>query len=380
MAARLGSAVRTREGVGEQLACSPPGLPLSSKPACRDSIQSRCPTQTAAVPTGRARAGRSPPDLRPSSTRHSRGSGIAARRPRRPGRSAGRVPDRALDRLRAGAARRLARRWRRGAAVRQPSAARARLRAGRRATGAGGGVTGAGGSPAAAGGGARDRAATERRGGERRRRRRAPSPAAARRRSPRDDRLHQRHHRRAQGRRHHPRSPTSADGEPDRGLGVDAGRSHRAHAAAPPRARDRQRARLRARCRCRVRSSFELRRRTSVGLVRARSAHVVHGGADAVLPSDPGLGAGRRAATRGLVGCRARSSPHGVGIRRAARDRARALARDHRPGPARALRHDRDRHDPLQPAAWRAGGGDRGLAAARGRGEAGRRHRRGAAG
>ena len=40
-------------------------------------------------------------------------------------------------------------------------------------------------------------------------------------RAPRDDRLHQRHHRRAQGRGDDARRPARADGEPDRGVGMD---------------------------------------------------------------------------------------------------------------------------------------------------------------
>ena len=68
-----------------------------------------------------------------------------------------------------------------------------------------------------------------------------------------------------------------------------------------------------------------------------------------------------------------------VGLGGAAGADARALARDHRPHAARALRHDRDRHGALEPARRRAPARHRRRAAARrGRAPGGRGRHRGA--
>ena len=208
-------------------------------------------------------------------------------------------------------------------------------------------------SSATAGGGARDRAAVERRGGQGRRRRGAWSPASARARSPRDDRLHQRHHRQAQGRGHHARRRCARrsaslieawEWTPDdrivltlplhhvhgivNVLGCALGRGRRVRVLHPSfdaeRVWERSRA-IDSRC------SWRCRRSTSELIQAWEQA--------------------RRAATRAHGRRCAQAAPDGVGLRRAARDRARALARDHRPHPARALRHDRDRHGPVESAA-----------------------------
>ena len=58
----------------------------------------------------------------------------------------------------------------------------------------------------------------------------------------------------------------------------------------------------------------------------------------------------RRGDAGALVGGRGRAPPHGVGVGGAAGVDARAVARDHRARAARALRHDRDRHGPVEHA------------------------------
>ena len=136
-----------------------------------------------------------------------------------------------------------------------------------------------------------------------------------------------------------------------RGLGLEALGSPAAGAAAAPRARHHQRAGLGAGGARHLRDPAGLRRRRGVGPPVLGRHHGVHRGADHLQPPDRVLGRRRRPSVqRAAVGRHARAAPDDVGVGGAAGARARAVAGDHRPHAARALRHDRDRHGAVESA------------------------------
>ena len=103
--------------------------------------------------------------------------------------------------------------------------------------------------------------------------------------------------------------------------------------------------------------------------------HALHVGPHRVRPPHSRLGRGARTGAATVVAGRRRPSPHGVRLGGASHGDPRALARDHRPHAARALRHDRDRHGALESPGRRAAPGARGPAASRRRGPRRRRRR-----
>ena len=79
-------------------------------------------------------------------------------------------------------------------------------------------------------------------------------------------------------------------------------------------------------------------------------ADAVHGRADDLHPAHRGVGGGRRVDSVPVVGRRGEGPADGVGIGGAARPHAGAVAGADRPRAARALRHDRVRHGPVEHA------------------------------
>src|SRR5207244_929476 len=155
-----------------------------------------------------------------------------------------------------------------------------------------------------------------------------------------DDRLYQRHDGQAQGRGDDACEHRRAGDEPRHRLGVAGGRLDPAGPAAAPRARNHQRAHLRAVGRRALRDASEVRRGAGLGPDRRRRPHPLHGGAHHLREADHRLGGRRaRAPSRLVGGLRpAWDAAHGLGLRGAAGAAPRAVARDHRPRPARALR------------------------------------------
>ncbi len=178
----------------------------------------------------------------------------------------------------------------------------------------------------------------------------AEGSGAGGRRPPRADRLLERDDGQAEGGRPHARERRGPRRVADIGVGVDGRRSHAAGPAAPSRARPHQRALLRDGRGRLLRDAAAIRRRRDVGPARLGRDHGLHRGPDDLSPADRGLGGGARGAAPRLVGRRPARAADDVRIGRLADRDARAVAGDHGPGAARALRAHRGRHGAVESA------------------------------
>ena len=158
------------------------------------------------------------------------------------------------------------------------------------------------------------------------------------------DRVHERHDRPPERSRDDTRQPHRADRIAHRRVGVDVCGSHVARAAAPSRARHPEHRLLRAVEWRHAGDASEVRGGSDVESPRVWRTHGLQRGADHLSPADRFVGGGRRrGAGRALARVPANAADD-ERLRRPSANRARSMARDHRPHAARALRHDGSRH------------------------------------
>ena len=177
---------------------------------------------------------------------------------------------------------------------------------------------------------------------------------AASARRPRTDRVHLRNDRAAEGRDAQPRQPARGRAGAGRGVGVDAGRPAAARAADVPHARARRGDQRLAHGGCVDGACCRGSRRRPWSRPWRRATRPC----SSAVPTMYALlrDAGRAARP-------ARPSAARQRFRAAGPCALRRRRRDRRPGPGRALRHERDRHAHLEPGARGAPSGFRGAAA-----------------